>query len=356
MISKFLKKIKGSKRQGDQEGEGFPLFLNLPAELRIVIWRHAIPDPRLMYVRVSVPGPGAFTSFERFILNREHLTEVSSHPPGVLYACHESRAEALRGAQRGPSSINWLSTLGILKFHPTADDLVYLGGGPRDQGRTPPADTDRIIPLSLLLGNVLPRVMVNGDVFLRYFARANNNNNPHEDQDHAPPPPENPIEKGLASLRALNSQFAHLFADTQAGLPSPKLPESMVFMLDNFTLRWGTGSSCTVPGHTRWRSIFRCCIHYDHLEIIADGDMDDWMDATMAVQYDAGRANRIRMEIVPSIRGIWAGWRSRPDIVARVPQLFFARIRPAWVFVDRPAGHPVGTDGGDQQGDQGQEA
>lgn len=350
MISKFLKKIKGSKRQGDQEGEVFLLFLNLPPELRIMIWRLAIPDPRLMYVRVSVPGPGAFTRFDRFILNREHLTEVSSHPPGVLYACHESRAEALRGAQRGPSSVNWLSTLGILEFHPTADDLVYLGGL-RDQGRTPPADTDRIIPLSLVLGNVLPRVMVSGDVFLRYFARANNNNNnnnPHEDQDQAPPPPENPIEKGLASLRALNTEFAPLFADTQAGLPSPKLPESMVFMLDNFSLRWGTGSSCTVPGHTRWRSIFRCCIHYDHLEIIADGDMDAWMDATLASQYDADRANRIRMEIVQPIRGIWAGWRSRPDIVARVPRLFFARIRPSWVVVDRADGHPVGTDGQDQ--------
>lgn len=73
--------------------------------------------------------------------------------------------------------------------------------------------------------------------------------------------------------------------------------------------------------------------------------MDAWMDANLG-EYDADRANRIRDETVPSIRAIWAGWRSRPDIANQVPRLFFARIRPSWVFVDEEAvDQPVRTDG-----------
>lgn len=118
--------------------------------------------------------------------------------------------------------------LGILEFHPTAADLVYLGSV-QDQGRDPPADTNRIIPLSLVLGNVLPWVCVNGDVFVKYFARDDLNGNE---------PPENPIEKGLTSLRALNTQFApplrrhtRRSAEPQApreqGLHTRQLPPSM---------------------------------------------------------------------------------------------------------------------------------
>lgn len=270
-------------------------------------------------------------------MNRNHLVETSQ-PPGVLCASQESRAEALNGTRRDVSSINWLSMLGILEFHPKASDLVYLGGL-RDQGRTPPADMNRIIPLSLVLGNILPRVCVNGDVFARYFAREVN-----ETGDEDPEPPENPIEKGLASLRALDSQFAPLFANTSAGLPRPRLPETMVLMLDNFHLRWGIMSPCTNPAHSQAFNV-ACCIHYEHLEIVADGDMDAWMVVNPGA-YDADRANRIQAEIVPSIRAIWAGWRSRSDVATQVPRLFFARIRPSWVFVDeRAVGHPVPANG-----------
>lgn len=340
MLSNFWNKITGSEHRNNQEGEGFPLFPNLPPELRAMVWKHAVGEPRLIYVQVSVPGSGAFARFDRMLMNRNHLTETSQ-PSGVLYACHESRAEALDGAQRDVSSINWLSMLGVLEFHPNASDLVYLGGL-RDKGRTPPADMNRIIPLSLVLGNILPRVCVNGDVFARYFAREMNK---PDDEDQQPP--ENPIEKGLASLRSLNTQFAPLFANTPAGLPHPRLPESMVLMLDNFHLRWSIVSPCTDPAHTE-AFIVSCCIHYEHLEIIADADIDVWMDANLS-EYDADRANRIREEIVPSIRAIWAGWRSRPDVANQVPRLFFTRIRPSWVFVDEEEiDHPVPADGESQ--------
>lgn len=225
MLSNLWDKITGSKSQDDQKGENFPLFPDLPPELRVMVWKHAVGDPRLIYVQVSFPGSGEFARFDRMLMNRNHLVETTQ-TPGVLYVCQESRAEALDGTRRDVSSINWLSMLGVLEFHPKASDLVYLGGL-RDQDRTPPADMNRIIPLSLVLGNILPRVCVNGDVFARYFAREVNK---PDDEDWEPP--ENPIEKGLASLRALNSQFAPLFANTAAGLPRPQLPESMVLMLD----------------------------------------------------------------------------------------------------------------------------
>lgn len=312
-----------------EEGEGFSLFPNLPPELRALIWRHTT-EPRLIFILPGVPRAGPLTRFHRVVMNRAHLVETNQ-PLSVLCACHESRHEALTGAQRDLSSLNWLSILGILEFNPTAADLVYFGGL-RDQGQTPPADTDTIIPFCLVLGNILPRVCTNGDVFASYFDR--------DDETEEGQPPENPIEKGLASLRALNAQFAPLFADTPAGLPSPRLPESMVFMLDNLPLRWAITSPCTNPAHNRV-FILSCCMHYDHLEIIPDADMDAWMDANLE-QYDEDKARRIRTETVPSIRAIWAGWRSRSDIAAQVPQMFFARIRPSGELANR-AGDQVAS-------------
>ncbi|KAK7699286.1 hypothetical protein SLS64_011744 [Diaporthe eres] len=304
---------------GEQSSDTFPRFSELAVELRIMIWQHAMDDPRLIYIHLGIPGSGAVTTFDRFILNRNYLAETRNPRPSLLDASSESSAEVRRMEEGGASRTRWLGLLGLAQFHPTRADLVYIGGL-RDHGRTPPGDTNKIIPLSLVLGNILPRVMVNADVFVKYF-------DPDENQD-----PENPIDKALADLRALGDQYAPFFADDPSGLPRPRLPGSMVFMLDNFHLRWDIASPCTVSGH-REEFITSCCIHYDHLEIIADEDMDNWMDGNL-VQYHgdlAGdRANwRIRMEIVPAIRAIWAGWRSHPDVATQVPRLFFARIRPS---------------------------
>ncbi|KAG6357557.1 hypothetical protein INS49_013434 [Diaporthe citri] len=304
---------------GEQSNATFPRFSELAAELRIIIWQHAMDDPRLMYVHLGIPGTGAVTTFDRFIMNGNYLAATTNPRSGLIDACSESSGEVHRIESWDTSKVRWLGMLGLTQYYPTRADLVYMGGL-RDGGRTPPADANKIIPLSLVLGNILPRVMVNADVFMKYF-------DPDENQD-----PENPIDKALADLRTLGDQYAPLLADDPNGLPRPRLPESMVFMLDNFHLRWDIASPCTVPEH-REEFITSCCIHYDHLEIVADEDMDNWMEANL-VQYDddlAGdRSNwRIRMEIIPAIRAIWAGWRSQPDVATQVPRLFFTRIRPS---------------------------
>lgn len=304
---------------GEQSSATFPRFSELAAELRTMIWQHAMDDPRLIYIHVGIPGSGVVTTFDLFIMNRNYLVEARNPRSNLLDVSSESSAEVRRMERGDASRTRWLDILGLAQFYPTRADLVYIGGL-RDGGRTPPSDTNKIIPLSFVLGNILPRVMVNADVFVKYF-------DPDENQE-----PENPIDKALADLRTLPNQYAPLFADGPDGLPRPRLPESMVFMLDNFHLKWDIASPCTVSEH-REEFITSCCIHYDHLEITADEEMDNWVEDNL-VRYDddlAGdRSNwRIRMEIVPAIRTIWAGWRSQPDVATQVPRLFFARIRPS---------------------------
>lgn len=304
---------------GGQPSATFPRFSELAPELRTMIWEQAMEDPRLIYVHLGVPGTGAVTTFDCFIMNSNYLDEAGNPRTSLLDTSSESSAEVLRIERGDASRARWLGMLGIAQLYPTKADLVYLGGL-KDLGRTPPADTNKIIPLSLVLGNILPRVMVNADVFVNYF-------NPDPGQE-----PENPINKALADLRTLDNQYAPLLADDPNGLPRPRLPESMVFMLGNFHLRWGIASPCNVPEHQE-EFITSCCIHYDHLEIVADEDMDNWMEDNL-VQYNDDLAGdrpnwRIRLEIVPAIRAIWAGWRSQPDVATQVPRLFFARIRPS---------------------------
>lgn len=299
------------------DGSTFPRFPELAGELRAMVWQQALNDPRLIYVHLGVPGSGASTNFDGFVMNRAYLTETDPYP-SLFNASGESRQEVLLPTW-DVSRTNWLGRLGLTQFHPNQLDLVYISGL-RDGGRTPPLDINKIIPLSLVLGNVLPRVMVNGDIFVRYFS-------PDPDRQ-----PEDPMAKALADLRALGSQYAPLFANDPAGLPRPRLPESMVFMLDNFPLKWDIVSPCDIPGH-REEFIASCCIHYDHLEIIADSDMEEWMDANLVRHNDdtaRDRANwRVRMEIVPAIRAIFTGWRNQPDVITHVPRLFFARVKPS---------------------------
>lgn len=304
---------------GEQSDATFPRFSELAAELRTMIWQHAMDDPRLIYVHLGIPGSGAVTTFDRFIMNRIYLAEARNPRSSLLDASDESSAEVRRAEEGDASRTRWLGMLGLAQYHPTRADLVYMGGL-RAGDQTPPADANKVIPLSLVLGNILSRIMVNADVFVNYF-------DPDESQE-----PENPIDKALADLRTLGNQYAPLFTADSNGLPRPRLPESMVFMLGNSHLRWDIASPCTVPGH-REQFITSCCIHYDHLEIVNDEDMDSWMEANL-VQYEddlAGdRSNwRIRFEIVPAIRAIWAGWRGQPDVATQVPRLFFARIRPS---------------------------
>jgi hypothetical protein len=55
----------------------FPLFGSLPSELRIKIWKHAFPKPRIVHVRYN-RAVQQYTS--------------KSRPPALLYVCVESRS------------------------------------------------------------------------------------------------------------------------------------------------------------------------------------------------------------------------------------------------------------------------
>lgn len=175
-----------------------------------------------------------------------------------------------------------------------------------------------IIPLSLVLGNVVSRVLVNGDVFVRYFA-------PYEGQ-----PPESPLTKAIADLHGMGPNYARLFADALWGLPQPCLPRTMVFMLSNDLLEWEPQPPCTMLGHHEQVFMGRdsCCIHYEDLEIIPNTAMDHWLQANLVGHNDPVLERRVRMDIIPWIRHIFAGWLRHPDLVPHVPQLFFARIKP----------------------------
>jgi hypothetical protein len=60
----------------------FPKFSQLPAELQLMIWEFAIPEPRV--IRFS-------SQFHGWSLAQTH--------PGILHACYESRKEALKRYQ-----------------------------------------------------------------------------------------------------------------------------------------------------------------------------------------------------------------------------------------------------------------
>lgn len=298
----------------EQSASNFPRFLELPRELRSLIWQNALDEPRLIYVHLGIPGMGAVAAIDRFVMNANYLVEKRTPRSNLLHTCQESSEEVNRAERADHSRTAWLARLGRTQYNPTRADLVYLGGL-RDAGRAPPADANRVIPLGLVSGNILPRVMLNADVFVDYFAL-------RPDQQ-----PKNPLEKSLADLRTLGNHYTPLLDDDPDGLLRPVLPESMVFMLGNTRLTWDIASPCTVPGHNQ-SFIASCCIHYDHLEIISDSDMDGWMNGNLA-HYDAQESFRIRMELVPAIRAIFAGWRGQPGVATQVPRLFFARIRPS---------------------------
>lgn len=319
--------------QPPNPGDTFPRFPELAKELRDMIWQHASDEPRLIYIHLSVPiSDPTPNPYDLYIMNRTYLADAAQSRRSLLAACSESRHEVLRhealrasGADDAPRE-NWLNTLGIAHLRPTGADLVFMGGL-GSGGQSHPQDAATIIPLCLLLGGVIPQVMLNADIFASFFG-------PQSGRQLG-----NPVETALADLRAgPGAPFAALLDDDDddtAGLPPPRLPERIILMLDNFRQRWYFASPCADPGHSGGLLISSCCIHYEHLEITADEDMDDWMEANLTEHYDGddlsrGQKNRrIQKETVPAIREIWAGWLRQPDIAAQVPRLFFARIRPS---------------------------
>ncbi|KAJ0120848.1 hypothetical protein J7T55_015583 [Diaporthe amygdali] len=259
---------------------------------------YAAQQPRLAFVLLGMPTPTWLNTngidlvnnidsmFWRAIMNRVYLLEADPRR-SLLAASHESRNETFRATSTGSVRSNWLNRLGLAPIRLNYSDLLYLGGfsqGAHGALR----DMQSIIPLSLVLGNVVSRVLVNGDVFVRYFA-------PYEGQ-----PPESPLTKAIADLHGMGPNYARLFADALWGLPQPRLPRTMVFMLSNDLLEWEPQPP----------------------------SMDHWLQANLVGHNDPVLETRVRMDIIPWIRHIFAGWLRHPDLVPHVPQLFFARIKP----------------------------
>lgn len=329
-----VKQVISTMTEPHNPGDNFPRFPEMAKELRDTVWQHASNEPRLIYIHLHVPSSAPPPApFDRFIMNEAYLADAAQSRRSLLLACSESRDEVLRdealraSGAGGAPGVNCLNMLRIAHLRPTRADLIYLGGL-WSGGQSHPEDADTIIPLSLLLGDVMPQVMINADIFASFF-------NPQSGRQLG-----DPVETALADLRAgEGAPYAALLANNNnnntAGLPQPRLPERMIFMLDNFRLRWYFAPPCADPGHRGALLFESCCIHYDHLEIIADEDMDHWMEANLSEPDDdnglsRGQKNRrIQRETVPAIRAVWAGWRSQPDIAAQVPRLFFARIRPS---------------------------
>ncbi|KAF7519960.1 hypothetical protein G7054_g12915 [Neopestalotiopsis clavispora] len=66
----------------DQQPSSFPRFNDLPAELRIAIWKEALPAPRQLTVLVY-----AFPGFKLAPLNRAE----TARPPALPQTCQEAR-------------------------------------------------------------------------------------------------------------------------------------------------------------------------------------------------------------------------------------------------------------------------
>lgn len=75
----------------------FPLFTTLPTELRLNIWREALPGPRIVDVFFDVNIHQAIYSRSKDDnWDGPHILRANQPPPTIMHACHESRAEALR--------------------------------------------------------------------------------------------------------------------------------------------------------------------------------------------------------------------------------------------------------------------
>ncbi|KAG9241131.1 hypothetical protein BJ878DRAFT_570441 [Calycina marina] len=64
----------------------FAKFLELPVELQLIVWRFAVPDPRVILV-------GGYLSMRQ---GDDPRNKASADIPGILHACKESRAAGLK--------------------------------------------------------------------------------------------------------------------------------------------------------------------------------------------------------------------------------------------------------------------
>jgi hypothetical protein len=105
-------------------GPRFTLFPKLPAELRLMIWKAALPGPRLVEVNFGFKN-------NEFCFGSELASCTSpTAPPAILGACGESRTEALKyyglcfAMRDGQANISF--DLEVDTLFITCEDLIHL--------------------------------------------------------------------------------------------------------------------------------------------------------------------------------------------------------------------------------------
>lgn len=123
-----------------QFGDVFTLFRELPLELREMVWKMALPRPRMVTVSAEQVHPRDITRADIWSspYNPGYynlLSDARAVPCGLFHACQESRAVALRryslafeGELGTPLYIDWLGdTLCLESFQA----MYYLSDRPR---------------------------------------------------------------------------------------------------------------------------------------------------------------------------------------------------------------------------------
>ncbi|KAL2212308.1 hypothetical protein CC79DRAFT_358638 [Sarocladium strictum] len=100
-------------------GPRFPQFSKLPPEIRLEIWKLALPDTRVFRIRSPMQSHMA-----------PILMEYNHRPPSALKTCHESRQVASKEGKFlfGPRSS---SSTGGLWFNP-AKDILFFPSHPKE--------------------------------------------------------------------------------------------------------------------------------------------------------------------------------------------------------------------------------
>src|SRR3979490_1642535 len=87
-------------RRPRPNGQTFELFSQLPVEVRLDIWRLALPPPRIIRASYSPTGHGSRTSTASYRWHREEKVKTPEDARrlffSLFHACRESRTEALR--------------------------------------------------------------------------------------------------------------------------------------------------------------------------------------------------------------------------------------------------------------------
>ena len=69
----------------------FPKFPELPAELQLIIWEFAIPDPRVITYTSR-----DWSSYYKWKYRHNSIYSLTQTLPGIFHACYNSRVEALK--------------------------------------------------------------------------------------------------------------------------------------------------------------------------------------------------------------------------------------------------------------------